>query len=188
MRGGGRGGVTRPCALRPRPEPRPSVSQERELQRELHHRLHLPAVLGGGQGRLRLQEERAGPHAAGGLPGARATGRRAGDCGCVVEPGRVVRRGAGLRRCLAVTPGGWFSAGPARLPQRGVRWASHSRVGTSGAGDWCTPWSRSGWPVPSSTPPPPVPAGRLTSGQRSRQRVPPSLEMARFIKLSPQSW
>lgn len=30
--GGGRGGVTRPCALRPRPEPRPSVSQERELQ------------------------------------------------------------------------------------------------------------------------------------------------------------
>ena len=42
------------------------VLQERELQRELHHRLHLPALLRGGQGRVRLQEECAGPHAAGG--------------------------------------------------------------------------------------------------------------------------
>uniref|UniRef100_A0A8D0YJ47 Phosphofructokinase domain-containing protein n=1 Tax=Sus scrofa TaxID=9823 RepID=A0A8D0YJ47_PIG len=45
--------------------PEGARAQERELQRELHHRLHLPALLGGGQGGVRLQEERAGPHAAG---------------------------------------------------------------------------------------------------------------------------
>lgn len=50
---------TQPAALSP------PLFQEWELQRELYHWLHLPALLRGGPRGVRLPEECAGPHATG---------------------------------------------------------------------------------------------------------------------------